>query len=74
MIGSEADMDIGRRIRAQMVLSGLGPRDMARAFRITERTWRNWMREPKDQITVGRLEVIAAVLHTTPQALMEEES
>lgn len=32
---------------------------------ISDRQWRTWMRYPEQYLTLGRLEVIAGLLHTT---------
>jgi hypothetical protein len=44
---------------------------MAKSMRITERTWSNWMKDPEAQLNIGRLRVIAELLHTSPAALIE---
>lgn len=54
-------------------MQGVTPRDMARLFGISERTWRNWMRDADTMLTVARLRVIAARLGTTVSELIGEE-
>lgn len=63
---------LDRNIRAQMIRSGIRPRDMAKKLRITERTWFNWLKAP-ERMTIGHLEVIAVILRTTPAELLRED-
>lgn len=62
---------VADRIKGRSVEEHIKTRDWARLFRVSERTWQNWMRSPED-IPIGRLRVIAARLGTTPAALIGE--
>lgn len=64
---------LSRRINARMTILELHPEDMARRFGVSERTWFYWLASPKDQITIGRLEVIAEILKTSPAELLRSD-
>ena len=61
-----------RKIKAGMILQGVTVREMTKLFGITDRTWRNWMKSPED-LTLGRLTVIAKRLRTSVGELVDEE-
>lgn len=64
-------MNLSDRIRGRSVERHIRSRDWAKLFKVTERTWQYWLKEPEN-ITIGRLRVIAAKLDTTPAELMGE--
>lgn len=64
---------LSRRIKAGMILAGVTPQDMAHLFRVTSRTWRNWMADPDNRLTVGQLDVIARRLGVSVGSLLEED-
>jgi transposase len=55
-----------------MILQGVTVREMTKLFGISDRTWRNWMKSPED-LTLGRLTVIAKRLRTSVKELVDEE-
>lgn len=55
-----------------MAYLGISQEEMARLFKVSTRTWRNWMTDT-DQITVGRMRIIAKRLGTTVGELIREE-
>lgn len=59
-------------IKARMAYLGISQEEMARLFKVSTRTWRNWMADT-DQITVGRMRIIAKRLGTTVGELIREE-
>lgn len=63
---------LSRRIKAGMILAGVTPAEMAHLFRVTPRTWRNWMADPYNSLTVGQLDVIARRLGVTVANLLED--
>lgn len=63
---------LSRRIKAGMILAGVTPQEMAHLFRVTPRTWRNWMADPYNSLTVGQLDVIARRLGVTVANLLED--
>jgi hypothetical protein len=65
------DMTIADRIRGRSVERHIKTRDWAKLFKVTERTWQYWLSEPEN-ITIGRLRVIASRLDTTPAVLIGE--
>lgn len=65
---------LSRRIKAGMILAGVTPAEMAHLFRVTPRTWRNWMQDPANRLTVGQLDVIARRLGVKIENLLEEEA
>lgn len=64
-------MTVADRIRGESVKYHISTRDWAKLFRVTERTWQYWLKD-SENITIGRLRVIAARLQTTPAELMGE--
>lgn len=67
------EITVADRIRGRSVENHIRTKDWAKLFKITERTWQNWMAEPEN-ITVGRMRVIADRLDTTVAVLMGEET
>ena len=65
---------LSRRTKAGMILAGVTPQEMAHLFRVTPRTWRNWMADPYNHLTVGQLDVIARRLGVKIENLLEEEA
>ena len=65
-------MSIADRIRGLMAMKRIRVREMARIFRVTERTWLNWMQNP-EMIPIGRLRVIAAKLEVSTAELIGKE-
>lgn len=65
-------MTVADRIKGRSKEQRIKQRDWAKLFKITPRTWQNWLNEPEN-ITIGRLRVIAARLDTTPAQLIGEE-
>lgn len=63
---------VERKIKAWMILQGVTVRDMTKLFGISDRTWRNWMKNP-DDITLWKLKVIAKRLRTSVGELVDEE-
>lgn len=64
--------NVERKIKAWMILQGVTVRDMTKLFGITDRTWRNWMKNPED-ITLGKLQVIAKRLRVQVRELVDED-
>lgn len=64
-------MSVADRIRGRSVEQHIKTRDWAKLFKVSDRTWQNWLAEPEN-ITIGRLRVIAAKLGTSPADLMGE--
>lgn len=64
---------LSRRIKAGMILAGVTPQEMAHLFRVSPRTWRNWMADPYNHLTVGQLDVIARRLGVSVGSLLEED-
>lgn len=64
---------LSRRIKAGMILAGVTPAEMAHLFRVTPRTWRNWMADPYNSLTVGQLDVIARRLGVSVGSLLDED-
>lgn len=54
-------MTVADRIRGRSAERHIRTRDWAKFFKVTERTWQNWLSEP-ESIPIGRLRVIAARL------------
>lgn len=67
------EITVADRIRGRSVENHIRTKDWAKLFKITERTWQNWMAEPEN-ITVGRMRVIADRLDTTVAVLMGEDT
>lgn len=66
-------MDTSRRIKDLLKAQGKKQSDVYRFFGISERQWRNWMKSPDVYLTLGRLKVIATLLHTTAAEIIEGE-
>lgn len=64
---------LSRRIKSGMILAGVTAEEMAHLFRVSPRTWRNWMADPYNRLTVGQLDVIARRLGVKIENLLEEE-
>lgn len=64
-------MTVADRIRGRSVERHIKTRDWAKLFKVTERTWQNWMAEPEN-LSVGKIRVIAARLDTTVSVLLGE--
>lgn len=64
---------ITRRIMAGMAMEGKRAKDMCKLFGITEQCWYGWLRDPLHYLTLYRVSMIAAALHTTPVELIREE-
>lgn len=64
---------VADRIRGRSVENHIRTRDWAKLFKVTERTWQNWMAE-SENIPIGRMRVIAARLDTTVAVLMGEDT
>lgn len=56
---------ISESIRLRAKAQGKKQSDLYRFMGISDRQWRTWMRYPEQYLTLGRLEVIAGLLHTT---------
>lgn len=67
------EITVADRIRGRSVENHIRTKDWAKLFKVTERTWQNWMAEPEN-ITVGRMRVIAERLDTTVAVLMGEDT
>lgn len=63
---------LSRRIKAAMILAGVTAGEMAKLFRVTPRTWRNWMADPQNRLTVGQLDVIARRCGVRIESLLED--
>lgn len=66
------EITLADRIKGKSVERHIKSRDWAKLFGVTERSWQYWLKKPED-ITVGRLMVIAARLDTTVSELLGEE-
>jgi transcriptional regulator with XRE-family HTH domain len=64
-------MTVADRIRGESTKRHISTRDWAKLFKVTERTWQYWLKD-SENISIGRLRVIAARLDTTPAELMGE--
>jgi hypothetical protein len=67
-----SEITLADRIKGRSVERHIRSRDWAKLFGITERSWQYWLKEPEN-ITIGRMRVIAARLDTTVAALVGEE-
>lgn len=65
-------MTVADRIRGRSVERHIQTRDWAKLFRVTPRTWQNWLSEPEN-IPIGRLRVIAAKLGVNITELLGED-
>ena len=63
-------MNVADKIRGKMKEQRVTVKKMARCFGVSERTWSNWLSDPETQISIGRLRVIAELLHTSPTELI----
>lgn len=64
-------MTVADRIRGRSVERHIKTRDWAKLFKVTERTWQNWLADP-ECIPIGRLRVIAAKLDVKISDLVGE--
>ena len=64
---------VAAKIKGEMYRGKITSEDMAKLFKTSSRSWRNWMRDPEGSLTLGRLEVIAAKLGVTVEWLVREE-
>lgn len=64
-------MNIADRIRGRSVERHIKTKDWAKLFKISPRTWQNWLANPEN-ISIGKLQVIAAKLNTTVSVLLGE--
>lgn len=64
-------MNITANIKALIKLQGKKPKDIYGFFGISERQWRNWMKFPEQYLTLGRMVIIANLLHVTVTELLE---
>ena len=65
-------MTIADRIRGRSVERHIQTRDWAKFFKVSTRTWQNWLSEPEN-IPIGRLRVIAARLGVNITELLGDE-
>lgn len=65
-------MNISESIRARARAQGKKQSDLYRFLGISDRQWRTWMRYPEQYLTLGRIKVIATLLHTTAGELLRE--
>lgn len=63
---------IADRIRGKSVERHVKTSDWAKLFKVTGRTWQNWLSEPEN-ISIGRLQVIASRLDTSVSVLIGEK-
>lgn len=63
---------VADRIRGRSVENHVRTSDWAKLFKVTERTWQNWMAEPEKYFSIGKMRVIAARLDTTVAVLLGE--
>jgi hypothetical protein len=64
-------MGISANIKALIKLQGKRQSDIYKFFGISERQWRNWMKFPEQYLTLGRMVIIANLLHVTVTELLE---
>lgn len=65
-------MSISESIRRRCREQGKRQSDLYRFLGISDRQWRTWMRYPEQYLTLGRIKVIATLLHTTAGELLRE--
>lgn len=65
-------MTVADRIRGRSVERHIKTRDWAKLFKVSERTWQNWLADP-ECIPIGRLRVIAARLGVEVIELLGDE-
>lgn len=58
-------MSISERIRTMCKEQGKRQSDLYSFLGISGRQWRTWMKYPEQYLTLGRLNIIATLLHTT---------
>lgn len=58
-------------LRSMVMKSGLYPDQLAKAFGISEHTWRNWMRYPERFLTLEKLIALREILHMNDIELLE---
>lgn len=58
-------MDVSSRIKARAREQGKRQSDLYKFMGISDRQWRTWMRYPEKHLTLGRIQIIATLLHTT---------
>lgn len=51
------EITVADRIRGRSVENHIRTKDWAKLFKITERTWQNWMAEPENITEIGRAHV-----------------
>ena len=66
-----SEITVADRIRGRSVERHIKTHDWAKLFKITDRTWQYWLREP-EKITIGNMRVIAARLDTSVSTLLGE--
>ena len=64
-------MGISANIKALIKLQGKRQSDIYKFFGISERQWRNWMKFPEQYLTLGRMVIIANLLHVKVTELLE---
>lgn len=67
------EITLADRVKGKSVERHIRTRDWAKLFKVTERTWQNWLKEP-EKISIGNLQVIAARLDTTVAVLIGEKN
>jgi hypothetical protein len=55
---------VADRIRGLMAQQRVTVGSISKFFGVSARTWSNWMKDPETQLNIGRLRVIASLLHT----------
>lgn len=65
-------MTVADRIRGRSVERHIRTKDWAKLFKVTERTWQNWLAEPEN-IPIGRMRVISARLGVNISELLGED-
>lgn len=62
---------VARNIKANMAYIGVTASDMAKACKVSKRTWHRWIENPEN-ITVSHLIIIAENLGASPSELFQE--
>lgn len=65
-------MTVADRIRGRSVERHIRTKDWAKLFKVTPRTWQNWLSD-SENMPIGRLRVIAAKLDVKTSELLGEE-
>lgn len=65
-------MTVADRIRGRSVERHIKTKDWAKLFKVTPRTWQNWLAEPEN-MPIGRLRVIAARLGVNTSELLGDD-